>query len=475
MSAMQVASLFASLDLKNNMSPGLKTARGDLSNTATAADTTSGRVASMGPIFAAAGAAAAAAFVVQGVASAVQFDKSLRNIQSVTKASNADIGELGKKLLDVGGSSVAGTQAVADAYYDIAGGVADASTHMAILNAAVATSEAGNASLTATTQGMISAMNAYGFSADKAGFVSDVFTQTVGKGVGTMDDFVAAMSPLAGLAASVGIEFDNLGSMMAFMTTKGTNTAQAATQIKAAITSVLNPNKEMQAALKKMGVSSGSAALEMYGLEGTLGRLNVVMGGSDDAMAKALGSTEALQAAVALNNAGYEEFLVTFEDTMGGVTEAARAIQLQSVSAQFDIFKNQIGAFATEIGAALLPALSAIMGGVLKFIDIIRTLKDNWGDTFGGLRREIDTAWAAIKPGLDLITTGIQTMFDVFTTKPQVAGMGAGFGAGMTAMIEGVDGRSFGAKLSQAIQAGMPQVIEGVKSLLQGAKDSARR
>lgn len=310
----------------------------------------------------------------QVVGQAAEFESTLKNIQSVTGQTGAEIQGLSEDLLSIGANSVAGPQAIAAAYYDIAGGVADASVRMGTLQAAQALSEAGQADLGASTKGLISVMNAYGFSADQAMFAADVFTKTVGMGVGTMDEFVGAMSPLSGLASTAGVDFDRLGAMMAYMTTKGTSASQSATQIKAAMVALLNPNEKMKAALKAMGVESGSAALQMYGLEGTLGRLDIAMGGSTDAMAAAMGSTEALQAAVALNGAGYEEFLGTFQDTMGGVTDAARGVQLQAFNAQWSMLQNTLGAVATGVGLMVLPALTALAGGVRGMIGDIQQL-----------------------------------------------------------------------------------------------------
>lgn len=181
------------------------------------------------------------------------YDEAIKNIQSVTGATAVQTSALSSELLKVGSGAVAGPQAVANAYYDIAGGVADASVRMATLNAAIATSEAGNADLGATTQGLISVMNAYQMSASEAGFASDVFTRTVGMGVGSMDAFVAAISPMSGLAAKSGIGFDELGSMLAYMTTQGSSASQSATQLKGVITAFLSPNKSMAAALRKRG------------------------------------------------------------------------------------------------------------------------------------------------------------------------------------------------------------------------------
>lgn len=328
-------------------------------------------VGGLGVLAAAAGLTFGAGQVIGGAA---EFESSLKNIQSVTGQTSAEIKGLGNDLLAIGADSVAGPQAVANAYYDIAGGVADASVRMGTLQAALALSEAGQADLGASTKGLISVMNAYGFSADQAMFAADVFTQTVGKGVGSMDEFVAAMSPLGGLAATAGVKFDNLGAMMAFMTTKGTTAAQSATQIKAAMVALLNPNEKMKAALKAAGLESGSAALKMYGLEGTLGRIKEAMGGSTDAMAGALGSTEALQGAIALTDSGYEQFLGTFQDTMSGVTDAARGVQLEAFNAQWAKLQNTLGAVATQVGLALLPALTALVGGVQGMINDVQTL-----------------------------------------------------------------------------------------------------
>jgi len=377
------------------------------------------------------------------VGAAVDWDKAFRNIESVTKRSTTSIQ---KQILNMR-SAVAGPMELADAMYDIVGGVADASVHMAILEAANKTAEAGAANLKATTQGLISVMNSYKFSATQAAFASDVLTQTVAKGVGSMDQFVAAMSPIAGLAASLGIKFDDLGAAMAFMTTKGSTAAQAGTQAQAAMTALLKPNAQMNDLLKKVNVSqtnatsaqgkwvtttkmsgaemakandalaksqaqlarmqgkknkdaldnyniskkqaevtalqnkvmsggqsvkqwvtaSGSAQkvtaewlIKTYGLVGALNKLKEAAGGSSQKMAEALGSVEALRAFVALTGGDFAEFEKDFKDGLAGATDAAREIQLKSVSAQFETFKHTLEGAALAIGSVVLPALNGL-------------------------------------------------------------------------------------------------------------------
>jgi hypothetical protein len=104
---------------------------------------------------------------IQGLVSSifnagVDFSKTMANISSVTKLTGNNLTQLGKDLIEIGADSAAGPQAVAAAYYDVASGVLDASKRMDVLRASIALSEAGQADLTASTQGLISVMNAYG-------------------------------------------------------------------------------------------------------------------------------------------------------------------------------------------------------------------------------------------------------------------------------------------------------------------------
>lgn len=50
-------------------------------------------------------------------------------------------------------------------------------------------------------------------------------------GVGTMEQFVAAM-PMAGLAATAKVDFEELGAAIAYQTTQGSSASQSATRLR---------------------------------------------------------------------------------------------------------------------------------------------------------------------------------------------------------------------------------------------------
>ena len=305
------------------------------------------------------------------VVAAGNFESSMTNAAAVLGLSADEMAALNAQVLRIGRASRQGPQAAAEAFYDIVGGVADASTHMAILEAAIGTAEAGNADLGGTTNALIAVMNSYGFSAEDAAYVSDVLTRTVGVGVGTMDEFGGALGMTAGLASSLGISFDDLGAMMGFITTQGMSASEAGTQLTAMMTSLLNPNERMKAALSELGVESGTAAIQMYGLDGVFRELSGRSGTFQSEMAGALGSVEALRGVTALGNNSAVAALAAFEDGLAGAMEAARRIQMQSAAAQFDLLKSQMSGLSITIGTKILPA-SPLTSRVIDGFSLLR-------------------------------------------------------------------------------------------------------
>ncbi|MDR0761109.1 MAG: phage tail tape measure protein [Treponema sp.] len=409
-----------------------------------------------------------------------RMDASMRNIQSLTGETNESLAKLEQELLSVGGASVAGPNAIADAYYNIASGIGDVTVRMDTLKAATALSESGQADLGAATSGLISVVNAYGTSAENITGLSDVFFQTVRKGVGSLDGFVGAMSSVAGLSASVGIGFDELGAAMAFITAGGQKESVAATQLKAAVISFMKPTSEMAAALESMNISSGSAMIQEYGLAASLDMLKQALGGNQDAMAKALGSTEALQAAIKLTEEGYTTFAKSYGEGLDGATAAgleaqvlsyeAKVARLQSASDALSIGIgediNAIKGFFVDIKYGFLsdvvsPLMSSPVGGAISKIAAVaglgaKSILDMGSGALntatqltvltanisnaGGIAKMFSSSLGLIKSGVGILATPLKvagTGFSAFSAWVKNAGFLQAFQKGITGLGTG--------------------------------------
>ncbi len=381
-----------------------------------------GKISAFGAQLGAVAAPAVMAFSIAAT-SAMGFNESMTNANSILQLSEEQIGAVSNEILAMGTDAIAGPQAVADSYYDIVSGVADASTHMDILSTSIAVSEAGASDLKATTSALVGTMNAYGFAAEDAAFAGDVFTRITGMGVGTLDEFGAALPRVTGLASSLGIGFDDLGAQMAFVTTKGYSAGQAATMLQASMTSLINPNETMIKVFDELGVANGEALIQMYGLDGALGMVADSSIATQEGLAKTLGSTEALNGALVLTQDGAQGFFDTFsggsielhnamEDLntvaanldspllegrvnpalIGAMTDeinyaasatesytdAARKVQRASPAAQFKLMKAQVAGLAIEVGTALFPAMVNLFDSIRPVLtSVIGWVKEN--------------------------------------------------------------------------------------------------
>jgi TP901 family phage tail tape measure protein len=285
------------------------------------------------------------------------FETSMKNIQAITNKSNEEIKALGAELNRIGGRAAAGPLAVADAYNDVAGGITNLTAQMPVLNNALALAEAGQADLGTATNGLVKIMNSYNFTAgeeaevnERAAWASDVMTQAVGMGVGSMNEFVSAMAPVSGMAASVGVGFDEVGATMAYMTATTDTAATAGTKLQSFITALQRPSDDLAAALATVGINSGSAMLAQYGLAESAKIISDVFNGDQDAIAQAMGRMEAMKAVVSLTGSTYADFAGEFGSTMDGITAKSQAVQTQSYESKLARLQAASGSLKIKMG-----------------------------------------------------------------------------------------------------------------------------
>lgn len=334
----------------------------------------------------------------------LNFDTAMTNVQAVTGRTNEEMAALQETLLGL--ESVYGPTTLATTFYDVVGGVTDVNAQMPVFEAALLTAEATASDLQATTQALIASINSYGMETLDASAAADIMVLAVNRGVGTMAELAAALPEVAGLAASLDIEFGELAGALAFMTTKGFSFSQSGTQVRAVMTALLNPNERLAEAFENLGIASGQVLLEQYGLIGAMELLGQNIPQAE--MAAMLGSTEALSAYLALSTEQSQTFVANFagnmtaaqnamaaflEETEGmaaaqayidslglsleNVAEQSAAIQRDSPGAQWALAKAEIEKLAITIGDILAPSISQAMEDVRPMVAVFREFAEN--------------------------------------------------------------------------------------------------
>lgn len=100
------------------------------------------------------------------------------------------------------------------------------------------------------------------------------------------------MGQVVPLAATMKVSQEELFGAMATLTGVTGGTAEVTTQLRATMQEFLSPSSQMEKALKKMGYTSGAAALESEGLGGILTKLKESVKGDEVAFANLFSSIE---------------------------------------------------------------------------------------------------------------------------------------------------------------------------------------
>ena len=185
-------------------------------------------------------------------------------------------------------------------------------------------------------------------SAEEAGTVSDQLFTTVRLGKTTFGELGASIAQVAPIAAAYGISIDQVLGAVASLTKQGTPTAQAMTQIRAAIQGTAG--------------ELGDAAFQGRTFQEALQLINEKAGGSASKMKEMLGTDEGLAATLALTGKNAKSAASDLGELQNslGATEAAFEKMKDAADNQLTLLANNVQAYLRPLGEKILKEVSDI-------------------------------------------------------------------------------------------------------------------
>ena len=298
----------------------------------------------------------------------IELDKQVRNIGTLGVKNFGDFAdaatEMSKTVPDSAGAIAEGVyDAISAGTIKVTDGMANIGDGMKFVETASKLATAGLTSTKDSINGLTSVMNAYGLESGKAAEVADLFFGAVNVGKTTIPELNASLSQVIPTAAAFGVGFDQVSAAIATMTKQGTPTAQATTQIRAALVELAKPGATLAPIMQKAGVSLDS--LKKEGLQESLKKLGIAMEASGKSATQVFSSVEAAGAVMLLSGKNAQMASDDFKAVAGsiGSTDAAFAIASDGIGAKGKILENKIQAVANSIynsmGSIGTQALSA--------------------------------------------------------------------------------------------------------------------
>ena len=296
-------------------------------------------------IFAGIGTSAAIAFAQAAKSSydfAKEYQKSMKEVATISSEISNNLSAYQQSLIDLTTEVPISANESAKALYGIVSAGYDGANGLKMLEVSAKAAVGGVTDTATAADGMTSIMNAYRISMDKAEEVSDQLFTTVRLGKTTFGEISASISQAAPTAAAFGVELDQLLGALATITKTGTPTAQAMTQIRAAIQATSN--------------YLGDAAFEGRSFQEALQLMYEKAGGSASKLKEMLGTDEALAAVLKItgdNAKGAAADLQAVGESAGASEEAFKKMA-DTADSQLKLLTNNITAALAPMGTAML-------------------------------------------------------------------------------------------------------------------------
>lgn len=230
----------------------------------------------------------------------------------------------------------------AKALYSIVSAGHDGADGMKILEVSAKAAVGGLTETETAADAITTILNAYKMSAEEAGTVSDQLFTTVRLGKTTFGELGASIAQVAPIAAAYGISIDQVLGAVASLTKQGTPTAQAMTQIRAAIQGTAG--------------ELGDAAFQGRTFQEALQLIYEKAGGSASKMKEMLGTDEGLAATLALTGKNAKAAANDLGELQGslGATEAAFEKMADAADNQLTLLANNVQAYLRPMGERIL-------------------------------------------------------------------------------------------------------------------------
>ncbi len=303
---------------------------------------------------------------------ASDFESSMTKIQSLVGRSEEEVQGLTKTVLKLSGETSRAPQELADAMFFITSAGIEGADAASVLEASAKAAAVGLGEAATIADLATSAMNAYGKENLGASDATDVMVAAVREGKLEASELAGSMGRVLPIASAMGVSFNEVGAAFASLSRTGTNAAEAATQVRGIMSSLLRPTKEAEDALTGMGLSSEGLReqLKEKGLLSTLKTLADEFDGNAAASASVFGNVRALSGVMDLmgkNVAGTEAIFASMNNTLGA-TDKAFAVTSQTTEFKMNQAISDFKVAMIAVGQEIIPVVLPIIQKLGEFI-----------------------------------------------------------------------------------------------------------
>lgn len=283
-----------------------------------------------------------------------EFGSAILKLQTQIGMTADEANHLADAAMNLTGATITGPTELAEAIYFIAGSGLEGAAAMDALTYSARLARLGLGETELIADALTSVMNAYGTETISAAEASDILMQAVNLGKAEADEFAGAISRVLPVASAMGVQFDEVGGVIAALTLTGTSAEEAVTQLRAIMLSILSPAEQSKDALHEFGLTAEGlqATIRNDGLWAAMQELQAATGGNSEAFAQIFPNVRAFAGAMDLLGPQLENNTALMAEmaNSAGVADAAFATFALSTSGEIDALGSEFERFMIEAG-----------------------------------------------------------------------------------------------------------------------------
>jgi len=299
------------------------------------------------------------------VGAATAYEHQLAVIRALTGATKGDTDTLKVAIKEMQKTlPKSAAELGAGAYFILSSGINDVATATKVLELSAKASTIGLGETGVVASVLTSIMNAYQLQAKDAAKATDTLVNIVKLGKGEPTEFAGALGRVIPIAAQMGIEFEQVGAVLATLTNTGLSAEESVVALRGIMVQILKPTDEAREAFAAMGFDVVAFRKELdENFVGAMARLSRSVGDNEEAWSTLFPEVRGMVGVMA----AFGNQLPQTEQNLKGITDGAGALEQGfkevSETTQFKLQKamNDLNVQLQELGTTALPAVGALV------------------------------------------------------------------------------------------------------------------
>lgn len=432
-----------------------------------------------------------AAIGTASIKASSDFTDGMAKIYTIATESQKPMAEMRSELEQLSVTSAFGLEDLTEATYQAVSASVDTAHAVGFVNDATRLARAGFTDTTMAVDLLTTAINAYGYKAEDAAYISDVLLKTQNDGKTIINELAGSMGTVIPTAAAYNVSLENLAAAYVMMTKQGINTARSTTFLNSMFTELERSSSDVSKILaEKTGKSFAQLMDEGKSLGDVLGILYDAVGKDDEAFARLWKNVRAGRGGLALVNTGVDAFNTALERVTNSAGQTQYALDvLETPSLKAKRALNQLKIEGVELGDALItklyPTFEKVVTTVSNVTDAIMKMDDGTMDMIVTVGMVVAAVGPALSIGgralklIGAVAQGIAKMnllFPGLLSTVGVVGLATSAYIGLGAAAKKMQDERFGEieqeyKITNAMEASI-QKVNDLKAAYEGYTES---